>query len=77
MSNRKSARLIASLREFLAEMIGQLVLYVTLLGALTAWFYFKTIYAPLIVGAGGLLVFWMVYGLILGQKKEKRIGPPS
>lgn len=77
MSNRRSARLIASLREFFAEMFGQLVLYATLLGALTAWFYFKTIYAPFIVGAGGLLVFWMVYGLIVGHKKEKRTGPPS
>ena len=71
MSKGVSGRFVAGFREFAAEIVGQFVLYATLLGALAAWLYFGTVYAPLLVGGVGLILFWLVYGVVLGKKDKK------
>lgn len=69
--NKKSKKTaLAGFREFSAEMVGQLVLYATLLSALGTWLYFGSLYAPLIVGIAGTFLFWVIYGLILGRKND-------
>lgn len=77
MSNMKIHWLVAGLREFSAEMLGQFVLYATLLSALAAWFSFRTVYAPIIVGVGGVFLSWVVYAYVLGDKKGRRTGRHS
>ena len=71
MKRELKRKALACLREQAAEMIGQLILVITLLGALAAWLYTGVLYAPLIVGAVGSVLFWVVYGLI-ARRKEKR-----
>lgn len=62
---------LAALREQAAEMIGQLILVTILLAALAAWLYAGALYAPLIAGAVGIVLFWVVYGLIAGRKDKR------
>lgn len=72
MNKKTKKRALTGFREFSAEMVGQLILYATLLGALGAWLYFGSFYAPLIIGIAGTCLFWVVYGLVLGRKNGSK-----
>jgi len=69
MTESRLKRVIAGLRirEFFAEVVGDVILYTTLFGALIAWYRFSTVYALVVTGFIGLVIYWLVYNVILGE----------
>ena len=70
MRKETKKSVLAGLRETSAELVGQLILYATLLAAVGAWFRFGSLHALLIVGAAGICLFWVVYAFIAGRKDK-------